>query len=106
MGFLFVTFCIGHIFLHLFQVVIFDTICFDICKTSSYINICIESESVSPSTVMAQNMEYFWRYRNSQLRCDVTLTSRINRFCKNLLTDYHKVLLKICVHDVRVQCTV
>ena len=27
--------------------------------------------------VMAQNTEYFWLYRNSQLHCDVTPTSRI-----------------------------
>ena len=84
MRFLFVTFCIVHIFLHPFPVVIFDYLYCEICKTSSYI--CIEvndKHRVYPPGVTAQNTEYFGLYPNSQLRCDVTPTSRIpSVFCK------------------------
>ena len=61
-------------------------ICCDICKTSSYS--CIEVNDKHrdcPPSVTAQNTEYFGLYRNSQLRCDVTPTSRIFRR-RNALT--------------------
>ena len=53
-------------------------ICCEICKTSPYI--CIEvndKHRVCPSSVMVQGTEHFGLYRNSQLRRDVTPTSRI-----------------------------
>ena len=56
----------------------FLTICRGICKTSSYS--CIEVKDkhrVYLPSVLAQNTEYFGLYHNSQLRCDVTPTSRI-----------------------------
>ena len=59
----------------------FWIICCDICKTSSYS--CIEVNDKhrdcprTPPSVTAQNTEYLGLYRNSQLRWDVTPTSRI-----------------------------
>ena len=52
----------------------------EICKTSSYI--CIEvndKHGDRPPNVMMQNTEYFGLYRNSNIRCDVTPTSRIQQ---------------------------
>ena len=54
-------------------------ICCDICKTLSYS--CIEVKDkhrVCLPTVMVQNTEYFGLYRDSQLCCDVTPSSRIS----------------------------
>ena len=51
---------------------------FKICKIS--FNSCIElnhEHRVCPSTVMAQNTEYFGCYGYSQLHCDVTPTLRM-----------------------------
>ena len=56
----------------------FLIICCEICKTPSYS--CIEvndKRRVCLPTVMAQNAKYFGLYRNSQLCCDVTPTSRM-----------------------------
>ena len=99
MRFLFVTFCIVLIFLHLFPVVnqkLFLIICCEICKTSSYI--CIEVNDKHrdcPPNVMMQNTEYFGLYRNSNIRCDVTPTSRIN--CnQGLFTPKYTFINLIC----------
>ena len=65
-------------------------ICCEICKTSFYI--CIEVNDKHrdcPPNVMMQNTEYFGLYRNSNIRCDVTPTSRIYLQCSRIFIIFH-----------------
>ena len=65
----------------------FLIICREICETSSYS--CIEvndKHRVYLPIVMAQNTEFFGLYRNSQLRGDVTSTSRMILCVKDFVT--------------------